>query len=108
MLDDDAAQADGAELLVLGTSSDDRMSWLRAGEATSSVLLTATNIGLATCMLTEPLEIPALRRSVRTAVLEDWAFPQAIIRLGWTATTADPLPVTPRRPLDDVLDTFDE
>jgi hypothetical protein len=105
---DDAGPPDGAELLVLGTSADDRASWLRAGEATSSVLLTATNIGLATCVLTEPLEIPALRRAVRTAVLDDWAFPQAIIRLGWTATDAEPLPVTPRRAVDDVLDPFDE
>jgi nitroreductase len=108
LLADDATSPDGAQLLVLGTSSDDRMSWLRAGEAVSSVLLTATNIGMATCLLTEPLEIAALRRTVRMSVLGDWAFPQAIVRLGWAATTAEPLPATPRRAVEDVLDPFDE
>jgi nitroreductase len=108
LLLDDTAAPDGAQLLVLGTSSDDRMSWLRAGEAVSAVLLTAANIGLATCLLTEPLEIPALRRSVRTAVLEDWAFPQAIVRIGWAPTSVDALPPTPRRPVREVLDAFED
>lgn len=105
-LPDWATEEDGAELLALGTTSDDRMSQLRAGEALSAALLTATNVGLATCLLTEPLEIPELRRMVRMEVLDDWAFPQAIIRVGWAQTSAEPLHPTPRRALEDVLDPF--
>ncbi|WP_433716532.1 Acg family FMN-binding oxidoreductase [Nocardia sp. CA-084685] len=98
-------EPDFAELLVLGTSGDDRQSRLCAGEALSAVLLTATNVGLATCVLTEPLEIPALRPQVRAAGLE--GYPQALIRVGWAPTSSDPLPMTPRREIEEVLDTID-
>jgi nitroreductase len=104
---DTAHEPDFAELLVLGTSADDRMSRLRAGEAMSAVLLTATNVGLATCALTEPLEIPEVRRQVQLGVLDDTAYPQAIIRIGWVPTSAAPLPVTPRRAVEDLLDPFE-
>ncbi|WP_433685274.1 Acg family FMN-binding oxidoreductase [Nocardia sp. CA-119907] len=104
---DEAHEPDCAELLVLSTSADDRLSRLCAGEALSAVLLTATNIGLATCLLTEPLEIPALRHQVRVGVLDDYGYPQAVIRIGWAPTSAETLPVTPRRAVEDVLDPFD-
>jgi len=94
-------------LLVLGTSADDRLSRLCAGEAMSAVLLAATNVGLATCLLSEPLEIPDLRHQVRMTVLDDSAVPQVIIRIGWVPTTAAPLPMTPRRAIEDVLDPFE-
>ncbi|MFQ6328664.1 MULTISPECIES: NAD(P)H nitroreductase [unclassified Nocardia] len=104
---DTAIEPDFAELLVIGTTADDRLSRLRAGEALSAVLLTATNIGLATCTLTEPLEIPSLRRSVRGGVLDDFAYPQAVVRIGWAPTSAASRPVTPRRLIEDMLDPFD-
>ncbi|WP_199433758.1 Acg family FMN-binding oxidoreductase [Qaidamihabitans albus] len=92
---------DGAELLVLGTASDDRLSRLRAGEATSAALLTATTLGLACCPLTEPLENPHTREQIRDLVAEDNA-PQMVLRVGWAPVNADPLPSTPRRPVDEV------
>ncbi|WP_338758091.1 NAD(P)H nitroreductase [Nocardia vulneris] len=106
-LSDTAHEPDFADLLVLATSGDDWMSRLQAGEALSAVLLTATNVGLATCVLTEPLEIAELRHDVRRGVLDGNAYPQAIIRIGWVPTSAAPLPMTPRRAVDDVLDPFD-
>ncbi|MFG1798061.1 Acg family FMN-binding oxidoreductase [Nocardia sp. NPDC049149] len=106
-LSDSAHEPDCAELLVIGTSADDRISRLRAGEALSAVLLTATNVGLATCVLTEPLELAQLRRDVRVGVLDDSAYPQAIVRIGWVPTSAEPLPPTPRRSIEDVLDPFE-
>ena len=42
---DGAAADDNAVVVALGTVDDDELSWLRAGEATSMVLLTATAIG---------------------------------------------------------------
>ncbi|MET7768311.1 NAD(P)H nitroreductase [Nocardia sp. NPDC005366] len=104
---DSAHEPDSAELLVLGTSADDRVSRLRAGEALSAVLLTATNVGLATCALTEALEIAELRRQVRVGVLDDSAYPQVIVRLGWAPSSAPALQETPRRALDEVLDPFE-
>ncbi|MGF6885153.1 nitroreductase [Nocardia sp. GAS34] len=90
-------------MLVLSTSGDDRISRLRTGEAMSAVLLTATQMGLATCALSEPLEVADTRAAIRTDVLGDSGFPQMIIRLGWAATSADPVPATPRRPLEEVV-----
>ncbi|MBF6353844.1 NAD(P)H nitroreductase [Nocardia higoensis] len=98
-----AAEADHADVLVLGTLSDDRSARLQAGEALSSVLLTATNIGLATCPLTEPLEVHAQRERIRRGVLNGAAHPQACLRIGWAPDTDDPLPRTPRRAVTDML-----
>jgi nitroreductase len=100
---DPASEPDQAELLVLGTGGDDRRSRLRAGEALSSVLLTATGIGLATCVLTEPLEIAGQRARIRRDLLFDTAYPQAIVRVGWAPTSAAFPPETPRRPVAELL-----
>ncbi|WP_225728953.1 MULTISPECIES: nitroreductase family protein [unclassified Nocardia] len=94
---------DRGDLLLVHTASDDRISRLRAGEAASAALLTATSFGLATCPLTEPFEVPGTRDLVRADVLSDSGFPQLIIRIGWAATSAAKVPPTPRRPLADVV-----
>lgn len=107
-LTDPASQPDHADLLVIGTAADDRVSRLRAGEAISSVLLTATGVGLATCLLTEPLEIPAQRAQIRRRLLDEVAYPQAILRVGWAPTSAEKPPETPRRPLTELLMNDDE
>ena len=93
---------DNAVLIALGTETDDDLARLRAGEATSLVLLSATAMGLATCPVTEPLEIAETREAVRADVFGTSGYPQMMLRLGWAAVNADPLPVTPRRPLSEV------
>jgi nitroreductase len=98
---------DAAEMLVLATPSDDIMSRLRAGEATSAALLTATTLGLATCILTEPLEIPRTRSVIRSEVLGDSGFPQIVLRVGWAPPTAEPLPATPRHAVGEMIDSLD-
>jgi nitroreductase len=97
---------DAGELLVLGTSSDDRVSQLRAGEALSAVLLAATDLHLATCPLSQPLEIGTTRAHLRDRVLDGAASPQMVLRIGWASTANEPLPPTPRRAIDDVLGDF--
>ncbi|MGI5129978.1 Acg family FMN-binding oxidoreductase [Pseudonocardia sp. CA-107938] len=94
--------SDGAALMVLGTTSDDPLSQLRAGEALSSMLLHATDLGLATCPLTQPLEVESTRRALRDDLLGGHLAPQAILRVGWAPH--EPLPPTPRRPLADVIE----
>ena len=59
---------DNAVVIALGTAEDDTMARLRAGEATSLVLLTATALGLASCPITEPLEIAETRAAVKADV----------------------------------------
>lgn len=92
------------EYLMIATSGDDLLSRLRAGEATSAALLGATELGLATCPLSQPLEIADTRRVIRDDVLDGAATPQLIIRLGWAPTSAGQLPFTPRRDVRDVIE----
>lgn len=98
---------DGSVVLALGTAADDVVGRLRAGEATSVVLLTATALGLATCPITEPLEVPATRETLSAGVFGDEAYPQMLIRVGWSRANSDPLPPTPRRPLHEVATWLD-
>jgi nitroreductase len=101
------AADDNTVVVALGTGGDDQLARLRAGEATSLVLLTATALGLASCAVTEPLEIPETRAAVRAEFLGSGAFPQILLRVGWASLNADPLPPTPRRALTDVVTRLD-
>ncbi|MFC4944966.1 Acg family FMN-binding oxidoreductase [Pseudonocardia sp. GCM10023141] len=98
-------RSDGAQLVVLGTSSDDRLSRLRAGEACSAVLLHATARGLASAALSRVLEYPATRAAVAEQVLDAALCPQLVVRIGWPQTDAGMLRATPRRPVGEVLTT---
>lgn len=98
---------ENAIVLALGTAEDDRLSWLRAGEATSIVLLTATALGLSSCPITEPLELPETREAVRLDVFGTDGHPQMLLRVGWAPVNADPLPSTPRRAFSEVVAHLD-
>jgi len=104
---DAEAADDSAIVLALGTAKDDTMSRLRAGEATSLVLLTATALGLSSCPVTEPLEIDETREAVRSDVFGVSGYPQMLLRVGWAPINADPIPATPRRPLSEVVTWLD-
>jgi nitroreductase len=94
---------DAAELLIVTTAGDEIPDRLRAGEATSAVLLAATHIGLATTPLSQALELEGSRLQVQRDVLGVPEFPQLVIRVGWPASGAPALPATPRRELRSVL-----
>ena len=98
----DPGLTDGGLLAVLGTASDDRLSQLRAGEALSAVVLHATRAGLATCPLSEVLEIEETRSVLRDEVLLGTLSPQLLVRIGWAPP--QPLPATPRLPVDATID----
>jgi nitroreductase len=94
---------DAAEFVVVATPGDDVLDRLRAGEATSAVLLAATLAGLATTPLSQATEVATVRDALRTQILHVPEHPQIVLRLGWPATHAEPLAPTPRRPLRSVL-----
>jgi nitroreductase len=85
-------------LAVLTTSTDDRADWVRAGQALQRVLLTATVRGLASSLMTQPVEMAGLR-----ALLCGWRrtdrVAQAIVRVGY----GPPAAPSPRRSLDEVV-----
>ncbi|GAA4711742.1 Acg family FMN-binding oxidoreductase [Phytohabitans rumicis] len=84
-------------IAVLYTPGDSPYEWLRGGQALERVLLTATVRGLASTLMTQPVEVPDLR-----ALLQDPAggyAAQAVLRFGYGPPSAP----APRRSLDDVL-----
>jgi nitroreductase len=88
--------ADGF-LLVLATGTDDDTMRLRAGEALSHLLLSATALGLPSCALTEPMTDMRDRMALACELFDAEAYPQALIRLGSAPTDTTQPPVTPRR-----------
>jgi len=94
---------DASVLMLLCTDDDDRLSVLRAGEATSAVLLAATGLGLATTPLSQPLEVAETRATIRNRVLGPHLQPQIVLRVGWASPGTPELPPTRRRPLKHVL-----
>jgi nitroreductase len=98
---------DHAVVVALGTADDDALARLRAGEATSLVLLTATALGLSSCPITEPLEVAETRAAVQADVFGSEGYPQMLLRIGWAPVNADPLPSTPRRGLSEVVVRLD-
>jgi hypothetical protein len=53
------------------------------------------------------LEIDETRDAIRSEVFGGSDHPQMMLRIGWAPVGADPLPPTPRRPIDDVVSTLD-
>lgn len=91
-------------IAVLYSRGDEPVEWLRAGMALQRTLLTATAKGLATTLLTQPIEVPATRERLSRppfAAPHEPHAPQAILRFGY----ARPSPATPRRPVAEVLAT---
>lgn len=82
---------------MLSTDGDARLDWLRAGQALQRVLLTATWLGLATTPISQPVEVPAVRRML--AGPPPGASVQMVLRVGYGRYAGR----TPRRPLSQVL-----
>ncbi|AKK27306.1 nitroreductase family protein [Mycobacterium sp. EPa45] len=93
---------DRSTIVVLSTSGDSRRDALDCGEVLSDVLLEATMAGLATCTLTHITELEASRDVVRALTGAD-DDPQLLIRIGLAPVITQLPPLTPRRPLQDVL-----
>ena len=83
---------------ILGTSGDTPHDQIAAGQALQRVLLTATNSGLASSMISQPIEVPAARDQLRRS-LGRRGVPQMAIRIGY----GDPTTPSARRDVTDVL-----
>jgi nitroreductase len=93
---------DQSTVLVLSTDEDTRDDAFRCGEALSAVLLECTLAGLATCTLSHLTELQASRHLIGILTGRA-AMPQLVIRVGEAPVLDEVPPMTPRRPLSDVL-----
>lgn len=92
-----------ATWMILSTSSDDRLSWLRTGEALSAIWLTCTGAGWSLVPYSQPIEVDSTRALIQRAVLDGSSCPQLLIRIGWPPLDRTPVPHTDRLPVEDVL-----
>ncbi|MCT7661363.1 nitroreductase [Mycobacterium sp. CPCC 205710] len=99
---------DGAVMLVLSTKRDDDSMRMRAGEALSHVVLSATAMGFATCPLTEPLNDMRSRLALACEVFDGEAYPQTLIRVGVPASDDDPPAPVDRRPVSETTTWADQ
>ncbi|GGM41183.1 Acg family FMN-binding oxidoreductase [Dactylosporangium sucinum] len=87
---------------VVGVAGDGPADETRAGMMLQRVLLTAADLGLATAMYSQPIEVPAVRARLRD-LLGRPDLPQLVLRFGYAPTTC----YTGRRPVADVVDVGD-
>lgn len=83
---------------VLGAPGDWPADQVQAGQALQRILLTATDLGLAASMFSQPIEVPAAREQLRLA-LHRTGDPQMVLRVGY----ADLVPASHRRPVAEVI-----
>ncbi|MEU7909233.1 Acg family FMN-binding oxidoreductase [Actinoplanes sp. NPDC049118] len=83
---------------ILGVAGDLPTDQVVAGQAVQKVLLTATDAGLATSMLSQPIEVPAARDQLRRS-LGRAGVPQLALRFGY----GRPGHPAPRRDIAEVL-----
>ncbi|MEP6697460.1 MAG: hypothetical protein ABJA34_11370 [Pseudonocardiales bacterium] len=89
-------------LAVVMTDDDGTQACLRAGAALARLLIEAQAQGLATSIISQPVDWPALRERMRQLMSWD-QHAQIIVRIGWPTDSMAGQP-TARRPISDVLD----
>ncbi|MFC7245248.1 Acg family FMN-binding oxidoreductase [Catellatospora aurea] len=85
-------------IAVLGAYGDTPSDDLQAGQALQRVLLTATASGLATSLMSQPVDVPAIREQMRLG-LHRAGSPHILLRAGYAVAAG----TTPRRPVEDVM-----
>ena len=93
---------DQSTVLVLSADQDTRDDAFRCGEALSAVLPECTLAGKATCTFTRVTELWSSRNLIGSLTGRA-AMPQVLIRVGEAPVLGEAPPMTPRRPLRDVL-----
>jgi nitroreductase len=83
---------------ILGTAGDRKLDQVMAGQALQHVLLTATDTGLASSLISQPIEVPTARDQLRRSLGRS-GFPQIAFRIGF----GQPGHPSPRRDVADVL-----
>jgi hypothetical protein len=89
-----------AQYAVFFTDEDGPLDWLKAGEALSAVLLTATGLGLGTAPISDVTELAVTREQLRR-LLSDVGVPQLAVRMGQGPPGTPP--AVPRRHPDEVI-----
>jgi nitroreductase len=82
-------------IAILGSTGNTAVDQINAGQALQRVLLTATDAGLATSMISQPIEVTGTREQLRRSLGRLSGTPQMALRIGY----GQPGNPTPRRDL---------
>jgi hypothetical protein len=89
-----------AGIAVFVAAADDPAHWVQAGRSYQRFALKATALGIANAFVNQPVEVPPLRGEfARWLGLAAGERPDLVVRFGY----APPLPMSLRRPVEDVL-----
>lgn len=92
--------AEHPTVVLLSTLADSPLDWLQAGQSLSALLLAATNQGVVAQPIGQVVDLPAARWALQEH-LGTVGAPQMLLRLGFGR--APDAPLSPRRPVGDVL-----
>ena len=90
---------DAGPVAVLATDGDNAGSWLAAGQALERVLVTAAERSAYAALHSQAVEVPHIRSEIQRELCTS-AVPQLLMRIGYAGDGT----VTPRRPVEDVLE----
>jgi hypothetical protein len=86
-------------VVVVSSEADDKIAWVRTGQVYERLALTMTSLDIKSAFLNQPIEAAALRPQFQRAMGLGTSLPQLLVRFGY----ADPMPRSPRRPVEQVL-----
>ena len=87
-------------IAILGSTGDTATEQINAGQALQRVLLTATDAGLATSMISPPIEVTGAREQLSRSLGGRAGIPQMTLRIGYGQQPGSP---TARRDLAQVI-----
>ena len=100
LADADAKKLRSSPGVVLVVSeSDDKTTWVRAGQVYERVALKMTTLNIKSALLNQPIDVTELRSQFQSALGLGASLPQLLMRFGY----ADTMPRSLRRPVEQVL-----
>ena len=86
-------------LVAIASSSDSKATLVRTGQVYQRLALTMTTKNIKSAFLNQPIEVPEIRDQFRSVGKFGDAMPQLLLRFGY----ANPMPMSMRRPVDEVI-----
>jgi hypothetical protein len=86
-------------VVVFASESDNKTAWVRTGQVYERMTLKMTSLNIKSAFLNQPIEVANVRGQFQSAIGLGAASPQLLLRFGY----ADPMPLSLRRPVEQVL-----
>lgn len=92
--------ASSSHLVLFTTKHNTVKEWIDLGQLLQRFCLTATELGIASAYCNQPCEVGSLANELQKMLPINGEYPTLILRIGY----ADPMPYSPRKKLDEVME----